>query len=110
VLAETPFYPAHAAFENAEYMLNSTAHWRPLMNGYSGYTPASYRRLAWTLWYFPREHAIKAMREAGVTHFTVHPDRMRDKAQETIELLSRRPDVELIAIGAGSGTRLYRFR
>ena len=42
VLAEMPFYPADAVFENAEYMVNSTAHWRPLMNGYSGYTPASY--------------------------------------------------------------------
>jgi hypothetical protein len=110
VLAETPFYPPHAAFENAEYVLNSTAHWRPLMNGYSGYTPASYRRVAWTFWYFPREHAIKAMRDAGVTHFTVHPHRFGNKAQETIELLSRRPDVELVAIGAGRGTRLYRFR
>ena len=61
VLAETPFYPPHAAFENAEYVLNSTAHWRPLMNGYSGYTPASYRSFAWTFWYFPRESAVQAM-------------------------------------------------
>ena len=42
VLAEVPFYPRQAIFENAEYVLNSTAHWRPLMNGYSGYTPATY--------------------------------------------------------------------
>ena len=54
-LAETPFYPPHAVFENAEYVLNSTAHWRPLMNGYSGYTPTSYRDVAWTFWYFPDE-------------------------------------------------------
>jgi hypothetical protein len=110
VLVETPFYPSHAAFENAEYVLNSTAHWRPLMNGYSGYTPASYRRVAWTFWYFPRDHAIKAMRDAGVTHFTVHPHRFGQKAEETIGLLSRRPDIELLAISAGRGTRLYRFR
>ncbi len=43
VLAEVPFYPRQAVFENAEYVLNSTAHWRPLMNGYSGYTPDSVR-------------------------------------------------------------------
>jgi hypothetical protein len=110
VLVEIPFYPAHVTFENAEYVLNSTAHWRPLMNGYSGYTPASYRRVAWTFWYFPRESAIQAMRDAGVTHFTVHPRRLGSKAEETVELLSRRPDVELLAISANRGPRLYRFR
>jgi hypothetical protein len=111
VLAEIPFYPGHAAFQNAEYVLNSTAHWRPLMNGYSGYTPATYRNFAWTFWYFPRAAAIDAMRAAGVTHFTVHPRRLgASKAEETIEILSRRPDVELVAISTGQGPRLYRFR
>jgi hypothetical protein len=110
VLAETPFYPAHAAFQNGVYVLNSTAHWRPLMNGYSGYTPASYRRVAWTFWNFPREGSIQAMREAGVTHFTVHPERYGSRVEQTIEQLSRRPDVELLAISAGRGPRLYRFR
>jgi hypothetical protein len=110
VLAETPFYPPHAIFENAEYVLNSTAHWRPLMNGYSGYVPESYARVAWTFWYFPEEHAIKAMRDAGVTHFTVHPQRFGNEAAETLALLARRPDIELLAINAGRGTRLYRFR
>jgi hypothetical protein len=110
VLAETPFYPPHAVFENAEYVLNSTAHWRPLMNGYSGYTPESYRRIAWTFWYFPEERAIKAMREAGVTHITVHPHRFGNEAAATIEKLSHRPDFELVAIGARPAIRLYRLR
>jgi hypothetical protein len=110
VLAETPFYPPNAVFANAEYVLNSTRHWRPLMNGYSGYTPESYRRVAWTFWYFPQEHAIKAMRDAGVTHFTVNPHRFGNDAAKTIELLRQRSDVELLAIGARPGTRLYRFR
>jgi len=110
VLAETPFYPGHAAFMGAEYVLNSTAHWRPLMNGYSGYTPASYRQFALTFWFFPREHAIDAMRDAGVTHFTVHPSRFGERAQQTIEILARRPDIELVATAPGQGPRLYRFR
>lgn len=111
VLAEMPFYPGHAAFENAEYVLNSTAHWRPLMNGYSGYTPATYRELAWIFWYFPRDAVLQRMRDEGVTHFTVHPRRFTPaKARETIDLLARRSDVELLAIAAGSGIRLYRFR
>lgn len=110
VLAETPFYPPQAVFENAEYVLNSTAHWRPLMNGYSGYTPESYRKIAWAFWYFPNEEAIKAMRDAGVTHVTVHPHRFGSEAARTLERLSSRPDFELLAIGARNGIRLYRLR
>ena len=37
--SEVPFYPPQGVFENGSYVLNSTAHWRPLMNGYSGYMP-----------------------------------------------------------------------
>lgn len=109
VLAEVPFYPRQAAFENAEYVLNSTAHWQPLMNGYSGYTPASYVRFADLFWYFPREYAIQAMRRAGVTHVMVHPERFGKDAEEVINTLSARSDFELIGIGT-RGLRLYRLR
>ena len=110
VLVETPFYPPPAIFENAEYVLNSTAHWRPLMNGYSGHTPESYRQIAWTFWYFPDDAAVAAMREAGVTHVTVHPRRYGGEAAETIARLARHPDLELIAVSAERGIRLYRLR
>ena len=108
VLAEMPFYPRQAVFENAEYVLNSTAHWRPLMNGYSGYTPESYSRLAEHLWYFPEDRAIEAMRRAGVTHVMVHPARfLRDQAL-IVQQTSARPELELLGIG-NSGMRLYRL-
>lgn len=110
VLAEMPFYAPNVIFRNAGYVLNSTAHWQPIVNGYSGYTPASYRQLAPTLRYFPRSDAIELLRKTGVTHFTVHPNRFGDNAGDVIDLLARRPDVELIAIAAGQGIRLYRFR
>jgi hypothetical protein len=81
------------------------------MNGYSGYVPATYRAYAEIFWRFPREDVFAAMRQAGVTHFTVHPRRFSDaRAKETIELLAARDDVELLAIAAGPGIRLYRFR
>ena len=109
VLAEVPFYPRQAAFENAEYVLNSTAHWRPLMNGYSGYTPASYTEYANTFWYFPRAHAIEAMRRAGVTHVMVHPARFGHEADAVVAELGTRPELELMAVGS-RGLRLYRLR
>ena len=54
LLVEVPFYPPEAVFENGEYVFNSTAHWRPLMNGYSGYTPDSYRPARSRSGSFPR--------------------------------------------------------
>ncbi len=108
VLVEVPFYPRQAVFENAEYVVNSTAHWRPLMNGYSGYTPASYGEYADVFWYFPRDYAIDAMKRAGVTHIMVHPERFGREANDVLATLEKRRDFELMGVGA-RGLRLYRL-
>src|SRR5262249_13832173 len=86
VLGEQPFYPRGAVFLNGSYVLNSTAHWRPLMNGYSGYTPDSYQKYASAFWYFPQEWAIQAMKDAGVTHVVVHPAAFRRDHQEVVPI------------------------
>jgi hypothetical protein len=109
VLVEAPFYPAHAIFQNGEYVLNSTLHFLPLMNGTSGYTPMSYRRRAESFWYFPRPWAIDAMRAEGATHVMVHLRRFDDEARAVEAALSGRTDLQLIAADPG-GRRLYRFR
>jgi hypothetical protein len=108
VLVEQPFYPPQGVFENAEYVLNSTAHWRPLMNGYSGYTPLSYRQFAESFWFFPREHAIDAMRRAGVTHVMVHPHRFERDAPAMKRMIDASPFLERLAIGRDEIT-LYRL-
>lgn len=109
VLVEQPFYPAHAVFQNAEYVLNATAHWRPLMNGYSGYTPATYREFAETFWYFPKPHAIDAMQRAGVTHVMVHPHRFGEMAADVIRLCDADARLEKLGVGR-HGLTLYRLR
>src|SRR3954454_5747424 len=98
VLAEQPFFPRTMAFENAPYVLASTAHWRPLMNGYSGYTPSTYQHYADPFWYFPQEHAIAAMKAAGVTHVVVHGARFHDN-MAVEDVIDKRADFELMAIG-----------
>jgi hypothetical protein len=109
VLVEVPFYPAHAFFENGPYLLNSTAHWRPLMNGYSGYVPDSYRRNADTFWYFPADHAIEAMRRAGATHVMIHPDRFGDTVDDMWKKVNASPYLERIAM-TPNGLALYRVK
>jgi len=109
VLVEVPFYPPQAAFEHARYMLNSTEHWRPLLNGYSGYLPLSYRRNAALFWFFPEEHAILAMRQAGATHVMVHPKGWGTDADEMWRKVAASPYLERIAMTPG-GPALYRLR
>jgi hypothetical protein len=111
VLVEVPFYPPQGVFENGTYVLNSTAHWRPLMNGYSGYTPGAYRKFAETFWYFPREHAIQAMRRAGATHVMIHPDGFgnADEQAQMWKDVAASPYLERIATTPG-GPALYRLK
>jgi hypothetical protein len=97
VLVEVPFYPAFAAFENGEYVLNSTAHWQPLMNGYSGFTPMSYRRRADAFWYFPADWAIRAIRDAGATHVMVHVARFGSQGPEVVRALEHQSDLRFLA-------------
>ena len=109
VVAEQPFFPRWAIFQNAPYVLNSTAHWRPLMNGYSGYTPDSYQKYADAFWYFPQDWAIQAMKDAGVTHVVVHTAAFHKDHQDVLPVIDNRSDFELMAIGPGD-IRLYRLK
>lgn len=108
LLAEVPFYPADAAFENGEYVLNATGHWRPLMNGYSGVTPLSYRALAETMWFFPEPRAFSTLRSSGATHVMVHLERFGAEAPAVARALDGRRDLRLIAADR-DGHRLYRL-
>ena len=109
VLAEVPFFPRWAIFQNGPYVLASTAHWRPLMNGYSGYTPELYQRYADSFWYFPEDWAIQAMKSAGVTHVMVHVAAFHKDHQAVLPVLEKRSDFELMAVGH-DGIRLYRLK
>jgi hypothetical protein len=109
ILAEQPFFPRWAIFQNSHYVLASTAHWRPLMNGYSGYTPESYQHFADSFWYFPEERAIQSMKDAGVTHVVVHVAAFHKDHQAVLPALENRADFELMAIGR-DGIRLYRLK
>ena len=102
-------FRAWAIFQNAPYVLASTAHWRPLMNGYSGYTPDSYQRYADAFWYFPEEWAIQAMKDAGVTHVMVHLAAFHKDHQPVLTAIEHRADFELMAIGRND-MRLYRLK
>jgi hypothetical protein len=55
-------------------MYYSTVHWRPIVNGYSGFFPPYYGRLTAALTDIPRHAEIsrEALAATGVTHVIVH--------------------------------------
>ncbi len=109
VLAELPFYPVEQVHRNAAYVLGSTAHFRPLLNGYSGFTPASYVERAEALREFPDDRAMDTLRRAGVTHVIVHFDRLLPGRAEYVRTaLAERPELELIH-GSEREIALYRL-
>jgi hypothetical protein len=107
VLVEHPLYPPKAVVGNAEYVMNSTAHWRPLVNGYSGYIPRGYLDSVAKFASFPAPEAIDAMRSAGVTHVMVHPRRL-DRGSEVLDACNREPRLRRLASGRGEIT-LYKI-
>jgi hypothetical protein len=107
LLVEFPFYPADAAALNGEYVLNATAHWRPIANGYSGMTPLSYRERSKRLWFFPDQEAVDTLLSMGATHAMVHLEQFREQAPSVIRALEQQPRLRLIAADR-EGHRLYR--
>jgi hypothetical protein len=93
-------------------VLNSTAHFRQILNGYSGYTPDSYIRHAAEFAGFPDEPALHAMRKAGATHVMVHAKRLYHSPERNAAILDQiaaSPALERMAIGR-DGVTLYRLR
>ena len=72
VIVETPFPMPQQWFLNGLYMVNSTAHWRPMLNGYSSYLPGSYYADYEIMQKFPSPASLIALHERGVTHVVVH--------------------------------------
>lgn len=74
VIAALPLYGSGWTHQNTVYMLASTRFWKPLINGYSGFAPASYYRAAAALDAFPLGNSIQYLRDLGVTHVVVQED------------------------------------
>ena len=79
------------------------------MNGYSGYTPASYRAYVKRFWDFPDPKAVEAMRAAGATHLVLHPRQVGAYADETAKAALANPALERLAVGR-EGITLFRIR
>ncbi len=96
VVAELPMaLPAGPQLQDAQFEYNSTFHWRPLVNGYSGNTPASYDALQKKMIDFPSEDALAALRTAGARYLLVH-ERLyaRERYTAVTRTLDERADLK----------------
>jgi hypothetical protein len=72
VIVEVPFPMPQQWFLNTPYMVNSTRHWRPMLNGYSGFRPTSYYQSYEAMRAFPSDQSLITLHERGVTHIVIH--------------------------------------
>jgi len=82
-LAEFPFYGERVAYPlHAQYMVLSTTHWMPLVNGYSDYIPPDFREAASVLDSFPSNDTFVVLQKHRVRYIGIHWDMYGPRAEE----------------------------
>ena len=110
VLAEFPFNTkVPGVTDNLQYMYFSLWHWRPMVNGYSGFSAPGYDQLTEDMAGFPGTAALAALRARGVTHVSVHCAFVAEGCQQLLDTLDVRPDFRRVASEGWNGSivRLY---
>jgi hypothetical protein len=83
VVAEFPMPRADSPpHHDPRFAYMSTFHWKPLVNGYSGFYPASYLQRLEEVAGFPDERSIARLRRDGVRYVVVHADGYPPGARE----------------------------
>jgi hypothetical protein len=103
VVIEMPFW--REGHRHAPYMLNATAHWKPLVNGYSGFAPESFYDNRERLAGFPDAAAMEGLKAIGVTHVFVHGE---SYPPEALAAIARTPGLQ--KVDENGTITLYRLQ
>ena len=107
-VVEIPIYGA-GFNRNARYLLASTTHWRPLVNGFGGFRPPRYNEMSQVINTFPSPLALARLQALKVRHVVVHTAALRNPDRYR-RVLARMERLKLIVLLAEEGTdRLYRI-
>jgi hypothetical protein len=107
---ETPFYYLPHMFPlHTKYMLSSTVHWMPLVNGYSDYIPPDFTANVMTLAPFPTEPALKLLKPIGVRYVVMHMYGYNEANRRDVETRVITLARYFRLIYEGEGTRLYEI-
>jgi hypothetical protein len=72
-------------FTEADYQYYATAHWHPIVNGYSRTEPPGYRKRMAVISTFPSRESADALRTIGADYVVVHTKRYREGGDARIE-------------------------
>ncbi|MCC7123612.1 MAG: hypothetical protein IT178_02100 [Acidobacteria bacterium] len=89
-LVEFPYFYNRGDFpRHAYYMLNSTSHWMPLVNGYSDHIPREFRDDVVPLSSFPTRESFRILARAGARytmfHLNMYDVRSRERLKERLD-------------------------
>jgi hypothetical protein len=93
-------YDAWPDLNRMRYQFFQTAHWQPILDGYSGFRPPHHRELGLSLASFPDERSVALLRGLGVTWVLVHSEIMEafqpGRAAALQTQLARAPGIEQV--------------
>ena len=95
-IAELPITTSGLFHLNAKYLLASTRHWQPIVNGFGGFRPETYDATVRQLATFPSDEAVAHLRSIGVHSVIVHGD-WTSQLHRLLDRADRQPDVRLQA-------------
>jgi hypothetical protein len=81
---ELPFFSWRSATARTFYMLSSTAHWMPLVNGYSSHTPQDFIENTEVLAGFPSLEAFRILERDRVRYAVLHMNLYDPAAREAL--------------------------
>jgi hypothetical protein len=84
VVAELPMRSSGLPGADPAYSYLSTFHWLPIVNGYSGFYPASYLARLEDVSDFPDDRSIHRLRADGVRYLVVHLIEIEPAHRETV--------------------------
>jgi hypothetical protein len=107
---EMPFYyPEVGLYQHAKYMLASTAHWMPLVNGYSDYIPPDFTDHVLTLAPFPSRDAFKLLEPSRVRYAVFHMYGYNTENRNDVLARLKQFEQYLRPLYADQYTRLYEI-
>jgi hypothetical protein len=109
-IIEMPFYyPEVGLYQHTKYMLASTTHWMPLVNGYSDHIPLDFYENVMRLATFPSGAGFKVLQKTGVRYAIFHMYGYNSQnRREVLERIERFNDY-LQPIYVTEDTRLYEI-
>jgi hypothetical protein len=106
---EIPFYSTRFAAERTRYMLASTTHWMPLVNGFSSHIPRDFLENTPALGGFPSRDAFKILERDRVRYAVFHMHTLDPGARATIVAKLREYDRYFVRRYADDRIWLYEI-